>query len=545
MADGSERVLDLSIRPIRNDTADVVFLAAMGSDITERKCIEADREKFRALVESSTDFIGMCDANFIPFYINPAGLTMVGLDSLEQARSIHVRDFFLPEDQNTMMEQFLPSVAERGHGEVEVRFRHFKSGEPRWMAYKVLTLTDESQRRIGYATLSQDITERRRLEESLRNLAANLSAANLRKSVFLATLAHELRNPLAPVSNTLEILKSSSSHVDSVARWVPVMERQLGQLVRLVDDLMDLSRITHDRLELRKSEVELGELLRNTVESCRTLAQRAGHEVRLALPCEPIRLHADGARLTQVFANLLNNSCKYTPEEGNIEVSVQRVGGKVMVKVEDDGIGIPADRLEAIFEMFEQVDASVERSQGGLGIGLTLVKRLVEMHGGTVQARSAGPGQGSEFVVWLPVQDAEVPALPASHPPVTGQSVPKLRILVVDDNRDSAASLAMLLRLSEHEVDTAHDGAQALEAIERDAPDVVLLDIGMPLLNGYEVCRRVRERPGTKQPLLVALTGWGQEDDRRRSREAGFDHHLVKPVRYDALVELLSNSNFG
>jgi signal transduction histidine kinase/CheY-like chemotaxis protein len=395
----------------------------------------------------------------------------------------------------------------------------------------------------SYATLSQDITERRRLEESLRTLAANLSEANRRKSVFLATLAHELRNPLAPVSNTLEILKSSSAHVDAVARWVPVMERQLGQLVRLVDDLMDLSRITHDRLELRKGEVELGELVRNTVESCRAFAQRAGHEVRLALPGEPIRLHADGARLTQVFANLLNNSCKYTPEGGTIEVSVQRVETGVIVKIEDDGIGIPADRLERIFEMFEQVDTSVERSQGGLGIGLTLVKRLVEMHGGSVQARSGGPGHGSEFVVWLPVPLEEVPALPASNSESSTKSVPKLRILVVDDNRDSAASLAMLLRLSGHEVNTAHDGAQALEEIERHAPDAVLLDIGLPLLNGYEVCRRVRERRGTKQPLLVALTGWGQADDRRKSREAGFDHHLVKPVSYEALVKLLSTSH--
>jgi CheY-like chemotaxis protein/two-component sensor histidine kinase len=308
-------------------------------------------------------------------------------------------------------------------------------------------------------------------------------------------------------------------------------------MVRLVDDLLDLNRITHDRLELRRSEVELSSVIQQAVEVARPLVDSAGHHLTIDLPDEPIYLNADRARLAQLFGNLLNNSCKYTRPKGVVSLNAKRDGDEVVVSVKDNGAGIPPDKLDSIFDMFMQVDSTSDRSQGGLGIGLTLVKRLAEMHGGSIEARSAGEGQGSEFIVRLPVLSrsavAEKPEL------VESESQPQRRVLIVDDNRDSADSLAMLLEITGNKTYMAHDGVEAVEAIEKHQPEVVLLDIGLPRLDGHEVCRRVREQPWGKDIVMIALTGWGQEDDRRRSEEAGFNGHLVKPVDYDKLLELL------
>jgi PAS domain S-box-containing protein len=540
LADGSERMADVTIQPIRDETGRVLFLAPTGTDITDRKRAEADREKFVTLIENSTDFIGMCDLQSIPFFVNRAGLEMMGLDSIEQARRTAVRDFFFPEDQLRIMNEFFPAVLEKGHGEIEVRFRHFKTGEARWMAYKVLTLTDSAGQPLGLATVSQDVTERKRLEDNLRKLAADLSEADRRKDEFLATLAHELRNPLAPLCNMLEVLKRAGGDGAMLQTARDTIERQLGQLVRLVDDLLDLNRITHNRLELRPSQVELASVIRQAVEACRPLADSAGHELRITLPAEPIYLHADAARLAQVFGNLLNNSCKYTSPGGKIWVTAERLGSEVVVAFKDTGTGIPPDKLDNIFDMFTQVDRSLEGSRGGLGIGLTLVKRLVRMHGGSIEARSPGEGQGSEFVVRLPILIGTLKAVTPG--PTAAQEPPRTRrILVVDDNRDSAESLAMVLTIMGNETHMAHDGVAAVEAIEKHRPEVVLLDIGLPKLSGHDVCRRVREQSWGKDIVIIALTGWGQEEDRRKSREAGFDGHLVKPVDHAALLELLSS----
>jgi PAS domain S-box-containing protein len=540
LADGSERMADVTIQPIRDETGRVLFLAPTGTDITDRKRAEADREKFVTLIENSTDFIGMCDLQGLPFFVNRAGLEMMGLDSIEQARRTAVRDFFFPEDQLRIMNEFFPAVLEKGHGEIEVRFRHFKTGEARWMAYKVLTLTDSAGQPLGLATVSQDVTERKRLEDNLRKLAADLSEADRRKDEFLATLAHELRNPLAPLCNMLEVLKRAGGDGAMLQTARDTIERQLGQLVRLVDDLLDLNRITHNRLELRPSQVELASVIRQAVEACRPLADSAGHELRITLPAEPIYLHADAARLAQVFGNLLNNSCKYTSPGGKIWVTAERLGSEVVVAFKDTGTGIPPDKLDSIFDMFTQVDRSLEGSRGGLGIGLTLVKRLVRMHGGSIEARSPGEGQGSEFVVRLPILIGTLKAVTPG--PTAAQEPPQTRrILVVDDNRDSAESLAMVLTIMGNETHMAHDGVAAVEAIEKHRPEVVLLDIGLPKLSGHDVCRRVREQSWGKDIVIIALTGWGQEEDRRKSREAGFDGHLVKPVDPAALLELLSS----
>jgi signal transduction histidine kinase/ActR/RegA family two-component response regulator len=373
---------------------------------------------------------------------------------------------------------------------------------------------------------------------AMRRLAADLADVDRRKNEFLATLAHELRNPLAPLTSALEILKRTGAEPHTLARSVATMERQLGQMVRLVDDLLDVSRITHDRLELRQERIALAAVIEDALEACRPLADAAGQRIVVHLPAAAVHVQADRARLTQVFANLLSNACKYTPRGGLITLSAERQDGEVVVAVEDNGIGIPRERLDGIFGLFEQVDRSA-RSQGGLGIGLTLVRRLVQMHGGMVHAESAGSGRGSRFIVRLPaVNEARTPA----HAAPAAEEKPAAaarRILVVDDNRDAAFTLAALLRISGHEVHMAHDGAEALAIAEKMRPDLLVLDIGMPVLNGHEVCRRLRAEPWGADATVVALTGWGQDDDRARSREAGFDYHFVKPVNFAALDELL------
>jgi len=374
-----------------------------------------------------------------------------------------------------------------------------------------------------------------------REAAEALREADRRKDEFLAMLSHELRGPLAPLGNMLEVIRRAEGNAELIRNAHATMERQLAQLVRLVDDLLDVSRITRNKMELRKERVELATVVRQAVEACRPLADGMRHEVTVTLPPAPVYLHADPARLAQVFQNLVNNACKYTEPRGRIALTAERQGGDVVVTVKDTGLGIPADKLASIFDMFTQVDASRERAQGGLGIGLTLVKRLVEMHDGTVEARSEGPGRGSTFVVRLPVLGDMPKAAPRATPAAKERAAVARRMLVVDDNVDSAESLTMLLQVSGHETHTAHDGLEAVAAAERYRPEVVLLDIGLPSLNGYDAARRIREQPWGKDMVLIALTGWGQEADRRKSKDAGFDQHMVKPVDLDALMRLLAS----
>jgi len=540
VGDGSQRIADVTILPIRDEAGRVLFLAPTGTDITDRQRAEADRERFATVIESSTDFIGICDLNGIPFFVNRAGLEMVGLDSLDAARATPVPEFFFPEDRPRILEEFFPSVLEKGHGEVEVRFRHFKTGAARWMAYKVLTVKDAAGQPVALATVSQDITARKSMEDNLRNLAAELSEADRRKDEFLATLAHELRNPLAAISNAVQVLRHGGRDSKTVDSASEMLERQVGQVSRLVDDLLDMSRITQGKIELRKDHVELTPILDQAVETARALLESRHHDLTVTLPSGPIYLRADAARLAQVVGNLLSNASKFTDDGGHIGLAVEREGKNVVIRVRDTGIGIAAADLPRLFDMFTQVDTSLERSRDGLGIGLTLVRALVEMHGGAVEARSAGLGQGSEFVVRLPTV-AEAPK-PGPRPTKGATARPvRRRVLIVDDNQDGAESLAVLLQLGGHETHTAHDGQQAIEDAERLRPDIVLLDIGLPRLNGYEVCRRIREQPWGKELSMVAVTGWGQQEDRRRSQEAGFDTHIVKPVEPEALMDLLAS----
>jgi PAS domain S-box-containing protein len=379
------------------------------------------------------------------------------------------------------------------------------------------------------AGTTRDVTDRKSMEEELRD-------ADRRKDEFLAVLAHELRNPLAPLRNGLQVLRLAADDAVALADARAMMDRQLSHLVRLIDDLLDVSRINRNKMELRRSRVTLAEVVASAVETARPQIDEAGHELISSLPTVPVYLDADLTRLAQLFSNLLSNSAKYTPPGGRIWLSAQRTGDSVEVTVRDDGIGIPASSLGNIFDMFWQD----ERATGGLGIGLALVKGLVEMHGGTVTAESQGDGAGSTFTVTLPVlvDGAATDEAPASTATATS---PRQRILVVDDNRDGADSLAMMLQLIGHEVRTANDGFEAIEAAERFAPEVILMDIGMPRMNGLDATRRIREQPWGRDVKIYALTGWGQDGDRAKSRAAGCDGHLVKPVHLPDLEKLLAS----
>ncbi len=402
----------------------------------------------------------------------------------------------------------------------------------------------ESGHRFDEADLAvaQDLADRAAIAIENAQLYRELRDADRRKDEFLATLAHELRNPLAPIRNALQLLRMPGASVAVADDARLMMERQLQQMVRLVDDLLDVSRITRNRLELRRERIEFAAVIQSAIETSRPLIEQGRHKLTVHLPTDGVYLDGDAVRLAQVFSNLLNNSAKYTEPGGDISLTAQVDDGQVVVRVADTGIGIPAESLPQVFEMFSQVERNLNRAQGGLGIGLTLVRRLVEMHGGSVEAHSAGPEKGSEFVVRLPtVAPAPAEAAPRDEPAPAAEAAAPSRVLVVDDNLDAAKSLAALLKMQGHEVRVAYDGRSALELAAGFLPQFVLLDIGMPGMDGYEVARRLRTIPNLQRARLAALTGWGQPEDRRRSAEAGFDYHLVKPVEPQRLQELLES----
>lgn len=383
------------------------------------------------------------------------------------------------------------------------------------------------------ATLQHEITVRQSAELALR-------AADQRKDEFLATLAHELRNPLAPLGNALNILRVPGLPAEPAAHAFEMMDRQLHQLVRLVDDLLDVARIATGKVKLRQEPVLLGPIVQNALDTMRLFVQSRKHQIEVRVPPEPIYVYADATRLEQVFVNLLHNAAKFTDPGGRITFEGVRANDELVVTISDTGIGIAAEMLPAIFEMFAQVDRSLERPHAGLGVGLSLAKRLIELHGGSIEAHSAGPGAGAQFRIRLPVMtDAMRGAAGAASIPAGASQGPR-RILVADDNEDSANSIAMLLRIQGHEVRVAYDGQQALDEAAAFAPDVAVLDIGLPKMNGYDVARCLRANDPARHLLLVAMTGWGQDEDRRRAQEAGFDHHFVKPVDFKLLLETLA-----
>jgi PAS domain S-box-containing protein len=427
------------------------------------------------------------------------------------------------------VEHALKTNSDEGDYTYEFRIVRPSDGAVRWLQVsgRTIPVTDARPRRIG---VTIDVTDRKRDEQALQE-------ADRRKNDFLATLAHELRNPLAPIRNAVELMRIKGPLPADKSGPVEVIDRQARVLTRLVDDLLDISRITQNRLDLRREPASLSAIVESAVEASRPIIDPGGHTLHLKLPDEPIVLLADVTRIAQVISNLLNNSARYSDKRGHIHVDVRRDLMEAVVTVVDEGIGIPASMIGRVFEMF--VQGAHERGRGGLGVGLALSKQLIEMHGGRITAASGGPGLGSTFEIRLPIA-AEVEASMRAIGVRDDLPTSRLRVLVVDDNRDSVDSLSTLLRLMGNDVHVAFDGVEAVHAAHTFKPDVVLLDVGLPLRNGYDAARLIRGEPWGRNMVLIALTGWGQEQDRKQSREAGFDHHLVKPVDPKALMSLLA-----
>jgi PAS domain S-box-containing protein len=499
----------------------------------QEQALRRSEENVRLLVENVKDHA--------IFLLDPAGNVMswnAGAERVKGYRSDevlghHFSMFYPPDDVADGKPQRGLEVAKATGLAEDYGWRIKRDGTRFWAGVVITALRNPDGSLRGFAKVTRDLSDRRRVEW--------LESAGRRTNEFIAMLGHELRNPLAPIRNAVGIMERKATSPELI--WCKeVIARQVGHLARLVDDLLDVSRVSSGKLQLEKELVELNAFVSAAVDSVRSTAMAFGHKLELTLPDHDMQIIGDPTRLSQVIVSLVNNAAMYTPDGGLIQVELEQSGGFAYIRVRDNGIGMSADLLESAFDLFVQGDRTLDRPEGGLGIGLTLVKRIVELHGGAVSASSAGEGQGSEFVVSLPAVENNVAAVrrPRSAPqPMTAR-----KILVVDDNIDAANSLAALLEMSGHTLSVAHSGADALHLVTVDAPDVILLDIGLPGMTGYEVARRLRELPGLEQTRLVAITGYGQESDKRSATQAGFDTHLVKPVDYALLVEIIQSFEY-
>jgi PAS domain S-box-containing protein len=495
------------------------------------RALKDSESRLKALFDNAAVGIAELTAEGRLTMVNDAICRLLG-DTPERLLAMPLVDLAHPGDREGLEKALTRLFAGETDGlGAEKRFVR-RDGAIIW-ANLTVSLARMSEAGLHGVAIIEDVTERKQVEEDLRE-------ADRRKDEFLATLAHELRNPLAPIRNSLHILGMSGVDESAVKRVTEMMTRQVAHMVRMVDDLLEVSRISRGKIELRKERVELAAVLRNAVDTSLPLVEAARHRLAVNIPAEPLTLEADPVRLAQVFANLLNNAAKYTPDGGEIAIEVSVEAGMASVCVRDNGEGIPPAMLARVFNMFTQVNTG-SRAQGGLGIGLTLARTLVQLHGGTIEAFSDGAGKGCQFLVRLPLApDLPETKGPEQIPAHDGSPAALKRVLVVDDNRDAADSLGMLLEFLGADVRVVHDGPGALEAIATFQPAVVLLDLGMPGMSGLEVARRMREDPRLADTKLVALTGWGQREDRRRTHEAGFDYHLVKPADVGTLRSILS-----
>ena len=491
--------------------------------------------RYRLLFETSRDGIVTSDLSRRITEANPAFQSMLGYTA-DELRALTYQDL-TPSRWRDAEDAIVRDriLAKGDSGEYEKEYIH-KDGSVFPVSLRAWPVVDAGGNVVGMRAFVRDISDRKRAEEVLRD-------ADRRKSEFLAILSHELRNPLATISSCLQVLRNAGKRDPSGERPLEMMDRQIGHLVRLVDDLLDVSRISHGKIELKKERLDLGLLVRRTVDSCREQMDAAGVLVRVNAPEEPVLVEADPVRLAQIFTNLLNNAVKYTDPGGNIEVVMSPGVDEAVVSVADTGIGVPKDTLPHVFDLFVQ-DRTSARAHGGLGIGLSLVRSLVELHGGIVEAHSAGEGRGSRFVVRLPLAagiEANAPP-PQAHPYTRTLS---RRVLVVDDTQDVADSLALLLEMLGAQVRIAYSGPQALAACAEFEPELVFLDLSMPQMDGFETARHLRASPSGRATSLVALTGWGEKDTRRRAEEAGFDRHLTKPAAISELQALLESASVG
>jgi len=529
--DGTTVWVKNSVGMLRNSEGQTYAVVAIVFDVSESKRAE-EQVYFQAqLLDTVGQAAIATDRKGRIIYWNRFAETLYGWTASE-AMGCSLPDLIIDPTMKDQAGEILEllKAGQSWSGEVLV---HDRSGRTFPAFVTDTPIFDAEGRLEAIIGVSTDVTERKQVEEALRE-------ADRRKDEFLATLAHELRNPLAPIRNSLHLFRLYGGSDPAAEQVCEMMERQVGHLVRLVDDLMEVSRITRGKVELRLAPVELAAVIRSAVESSRPLIEASRHQLAISLPAEPLIINGDSVRLSQIFANLLNNAAKYMEEEGQIWLQVRQQETSVLVSVRDTGIGISPEMLPHIFKMFTQVDRSTRMAQGGLGIGLTLVRTLVEMHGGKVEALSAGVGQGSEFVVRLPLSKEQC-VLEGTSPPARSPALPHRRVLVVDDNQDAGMSLGLLMKLLGADVRVVHSGPAALEILSSYRPNVVLLDIGMPGMDGYEVARRIREQPEGHDLMLIALTGWGQEEDRRRTSQAGFDHHLLKPADISALKSLFTS----
>jgi PAS domain S-box-containing protein len=494
------------------------------------------QDQYRELLKDLPAAVYVCDAEGKIVFYNDAAVSLWGrtpsLGEEKWCGSSHMRHADgseIPKEAGPMALAVKNGIALEN---MEILVER-NDGTTRFVSAQPRPIFDEERRVVGGITLLADITDRKAAENAVKE-------SDKRKDEFLGVLAHELRNPLAPLRTGLQLIRLAPNDTNTVENALEVMDRQLQQMVRLIDDLLDVSRISRGKIELHREPVEITSVLKSALEASQPLIEAAGHELNVFTPSEEVFVDADVTRLAQVFSNLLSNAAKYTPKGGHLTLEVTPTRDQIKVSLKDDGVGIPSQMLSKVFDMFTQVDASLDRSQGGLGIGLTLVKSLVEMHNGTVEARSKGRGHGTEFVVTLPRSAASVESAPATKTRKRSQPAGH-RILIVDDNKDAALSMEMMLRLAGHETRMAHDGVQTLRVATEFRPNLILLDLGMPKLNGYDTCRILRAQPWGKDVTIAAVTGWGQGDDRERSKAAGFDHHLVKPVDSAAIQRIIKN----
>jgi PAS domain S-box-containing protein len=533
--DGTRLELSLTISPIRDSRGRITGASKIARDVGAARAAERvlrqSEERYRSLVEASGAIVLHLDETGRWLTPQPAWQQYTG-QSFDDSREFGWVRAFHEDDLSRVGESAKQALALGVPFEAEARLWHAPTQVWRHQDVRAVPLRDSAGIMREWIGACLDVDARKEAEDALRT-------EGRRKDEFLAVLAHELRNPLAPIANTLEALRTGGLDATTIAELTAMAHRQLQHLIRLVDDLMEVSRITRGVIELRKEALFLRAAVQAAIEISQPLAMERKHRLEIDLPEDPLPVQGDYTRLTQVVANLLNNAAKYTPDGGVIRLSLRREGRHAVVRVADNGAGIPADMLTRVFDMFTRVDRAIERLQGGLGIGLSLAKRLVELHGGTIEARSEGLWKGSEFIVKLPLADEAPKEDPADK---ARARLPACRVLVADDNRDAARVLELLLRAHGQDVHVAHDGAEAVERARLLRPDVVLLDLGMPVLTGYEAARRIRAEVWGRDMLLVALTGWGQEEDRVRTKSAGFDQHLVKPVSAAKLQELLATA---
>ncbi|MBA4105223.1 MAG: hybrid sensor histidine kinase/response regulator [Pirellula sp.] len=535
--DGSRIWANVVITALRDSSGELRGFLKITRDLTERKQAEEklrqSEERLRLMVESVQDYaIFMLDSEGLVMSWNAGAERIKGYHA-EEIIGKHFSTFYTSKDIAAEKPKWELEAAIRDGRVEDEGWRVRKDGSQFWANVIITALHDTHGILRGFAKITRDLTDKRQVEE--------LQSADRQKNEFLAMLAHELRNPLAPIRNGVELLKMSSRCEPDIYDTTQMMERQIIHLVRLVDDLLDVSRIVTGKIHLERELIDVSEFIDRAVEEVQPTIDGRGHELILVRPTRPLVIDGDIVRLAQVISNLLTNAAKFTDNPSQIWLTVESHHEEVFIRVRDEGIGIEADQLERIFKLFEQGDTTVSRNRGGLGVGLTLVKRIVELHGGSVSATSGGNSPGSEFIVRLPLSNQLSTRSHPSPSMMARHRKSNRRILVVDDNVDAAVSVAKMLKLWGHEVETAYNGPDALKTAHRFNPDVVLLDIGMPGMNGYEVAKQMRAEREFDAVIITALTGYGQSEDRLRSSEAGFNHHMTKPPDPAALAALLAS----